>query len=150
MNLCNFQKLFKKLDPSVQRLVAAYIKHNLEGTYDPISRGKALTGDKKGLWRYRWLGQTYLPVMHWFDRGLEGMRGEALKASAWHYRAMVSETIRQFMRMFAADANLGGDPALREKTLAHDETVWGGIFYPWRDRIDDVPLQMTNFMFNVQ
>ena len=49
----DFQKLFKKLDPSVQRLVAAYIKHNLEGTYDPRSRGKALTGDKKGLWRYR-------------------------------------------------------------------------------------------------
>ena len=50
----------------------------------------------KGLWRYRWVGQTYLPVLHWFDRGLEGMRGEAMKASAWHYRAMVSTTIRQF------------------------------------------------------
>ena len=99
----------------------------------------------KGVWRYRWLGQSYLPVMHWFDRGLEGTRGEALRASAWHYRAMVSETIRQFMRMLAADANLGGDPKLREKTLAHDETVWGGIFYPWRDRIDDVPLQMIPY-----
>ena len=29
----------------------------------------------KGLWRYRWMGQAYLPVLHWFDRGLEGMRG---------------------------------------------------------------------------
>ena len=38
----------------------------------------------KGVWRYRWVGQSYLPVMHWFDRGLEGMRGEALRASAWH------------------------------------------------------------------
>ena len=36
----------------------------------------------KGVWRYRWVGQTYLPVLHWFDRGLEGMRGEAMKASA--------------------------------------------------------------------
>ena len=49
----DFQKIFKKLDPSVQRLVAAYIKHNLENTSDPRSRGKALIGDKKGLWRYR-------------------------------------------------------------------------------------------------
>ena len=36
----------------------------------------------KGTWRYRWMGQTYLPVIHWFDRGLQGMRGEALQASA--------------------------------------------------------------------
>ena len=49
----DFQKLFKKLDPSVQRLVASYIKHNLENTNDPRARGKALIGDKKGLWRYR-------------------------------------------------------------------------------------------------
>ena len=47
----------------------------------------------KGVWRYRWVGQTYLPVLHWFDRGLEGLRGEALRASAWHYRAMVNATI---------------------------------------------------------
>ena len=49
----DFQKLFRKLDPSVQKLVAAYIKHNLEDTDDPRARGKALTGDRKGLWRYR-------------------------------------------------------------------------------------------------
>lgn len=29
----------------------------------------------KGCWRYRWMGQTYLPVLHWFDRGMEGLRG---------------------------------------------------------------------------
>ena len=28
----------------------------------------------KGTWRYRWMGQTYLPVIHWFERGLQGMR----------------------------------------------------------------------------
>ena len=49
----DFQKLFRKLDPSVQKLVAAYIKHNLENTDDPREHGKALVGDKKGLWRYR-------------------------------------------------------------------------------------------------
>ncbi|MBQ2309426.1 MAG: 2-hydroxyacyl-CoA dehydratase [Erysipelotrichales bacterium] len=99
----------------------------------------------KGVWRYRWLGQTYLPVMHWYDRGLEGMRGEALRASAWHYRAMTSETIRQFMRMLAADQKTGGSKELYDRTPAHDETVWGGIFYPWRDRMDDVPLQMIPY-----
>ena len=49
----DFQKIFKKLDPSVQKLVASYIKHNLENTDDPRIHGKALVGDKKGLWRYR-------------------------------------------------------------------------------------------------
>ncbi|MBQ3913016.1 MAG: 2-hydroxyacyl-CoA dehydratase [Lachnospiraceae bacterium] len=99
----------------------------------------------KGVWRYRWAGQTYLPVMHWFDRGLEGLRGEALRASAWHYRAMVNETIRQFMRMFSADLKTGGSKELHDKTIAHDETVWGGIFYPYRDQLDDVPLQMIPY-----
>ena len=67
----------------------------------------------KGVWRYRWVGQTYLPVLHWFDRGLEGMRGEAMKGSAWHYRAMVSTTIRQFQRMFAADSTSTPSPITR-------------------------------------
>ena len=100
-----------------------------------------------GVWRYRWVGQTYLTVMHWFDRGMEGMRGEALAASAWHYRAMVNETIRQFQRMFAADTRLHGGEKnkLWYKTIAHDETVSGGIFYPWRDVMDDVPLQMIPY-----
>ncbi len=101
----------------------------------------------KGVWRYRWVGQSYLCVMHWFDRGLEGMRGEALQASAWHYRAMVSETIRQFMRMFAADTKLhnGEKNELWYKTFAHNETVSGSIFYPWRDKFDDVPLEMVPY-----
>ncbi len=49
----DFQKIFKKLDSSVQKLVASYIKHNLENTDNPGNHGKALIGDKKGLWRYR-------------------------------------------------------------------------------------------------
>ena len=49
----DFQKLFKKFDPSVQKLVASYIKHNLESTENPRLHGKALKGDKKGFWRYR-------------------------------------------------------------------------------------------------
>ena len=60
---------------------------------------------------------------------------------------MTSETIRQFMRMFSADANLHGGKhnELWHKTAAHDETVAGAIFYPWRDRMDDVPLQMVPY-----
>jgi len=49
----DFQKIFKKLDSSVQKLVASYIKHNLENTDNPRYHGKVLVGDKKGLWRYR-------------------------------------------------------------------------------------------------
>lgn len=87
----------------------------------------------KGVWRYRWVGQTYLTVMHWFDRGFEGLRGPSLKASAWHYRGMVNATIVQFMRMFSADTKLHGGKKNKvyTHTLGCKETVWGGMFYPW-------------------
>ena len=101
----------------------------------------------KGVWRYRWVGQTYLPVLHWFDRGMEGLRGEALRASPWHYRGMVCETIRQFQRMFAADTKLhdGKKNDLWYHTMAHNETVWGGIFYPWSDKFDNVAMEMIPY-----
>ena len=110
-----------------------------------IMKNGGLVTFAKGVWRYRWVGQSYLPVMHWFDRGLEGVRGEALRASAWHYRAMVNQTIEQFMRMFSADQYTGGSKSLYNRTLAHDETVWGGVFYPYRDQLDDIPLQMIPY-----
>ncbi len=105
----------------------------------------------KGTLRYRWMGQTYLTVMHWFDRGLEGMRGEALRASAWHYRGMVSESIRQMVRMFQSDKKLHGgiEPEKWHKNIAHNETVSGSIFYPWRDVLDDVPLEMIPYFVSV-
>ena len=99
----------------------------------------------KGTMRYRWMGQTYLTVMHWFDRGLEGLKGEALRASAWHYRGMVNASIKQFMTMFSADLTQGGDQKLHDRLIAHDETVWGGVFYPFADQIDHVPLQMIPY-----
>ena len=101
----------------------------------------------KGLWRYRWAGQAYLPVLHWFDRGLEGLRGEALRASAWHYRAMVASTIRQLQHMFAADTRLSGGRknALYKRSIAHNETVWGGVFYPWDGELTSVPLEMIPY-----
>ena len=100
----------------------------------------------KGTWRYRWMGQSYLPVIHWFDRGLEGLRGEALRASGWHYRAMVSAALIQICGMFDRDLNIGGDPAKHDKCMAHDETVWGGIWYAYRDQgVEDIPLQMIPY-----
>ena len=102
----------------------------------------------KGVWRYRWVGQTYLPVLHWFDRGMAGLRGDALKASAWHYRGMVNSTIKQFQRMFVADTRLHGGKQndAYKHTIAHNETVWGGIFYPWRDAgFENVPMEMIPY-----
>ena len=100
----------------------------------------------KGCWRYRWMGQTYLPVLHWFDRGMEGLRGEALRACPLHYRAMTNATIYQFMQMFRNDLNTNKGnkkvQARHDKTIAHDETVWGGIFYPFSKEVENVPLQM--------
>ena len=102
----------------------------------------------KGIWRYRWVGQTYLPVLHWFDRGLEGMRGEALRGSAWHYRAMVNATIYQFMAMFNADTKLHGGKKNDAwyHTMAMKETVWGGMFYGWSDKFKAVSLEMIPYV----
>jgi len=108
---------------------------------------KGLVNFAKGTWRYRWMGQTYLSVMHWFDRGLEGMRGPILRGSAWHYRAMVCETIRQFQEMFASDKNLhGGRESEQWKhNIAHNETVSGSIFYGFHDVLEDIPLEMIPY-----
>ena len=46
-------KQLKKLDKSVLVMIKAWIEKNLVGTSDPRWFGKALTGDKKGWWRYR-------------------------------------------------------------------------------------------------
>lgn len=105
----------------------------------------------KGVMRYRWMGQTYPTVLHWFDRGLEGLRGEALRASAWHYHGLVMGTVVQFMNMFNADANLhhGKHNDAWHHTLAHNETVWGGIFYPWSDRFKNVSMEMCPYFLTV-
>ena len=112
-----------------------------------VQKFGGLVNFAKGVWRYRWVGQTYLPVLHWFDRGMEGLRGEALRASPWHYRGMVCETIRQFQRMFAADTKLHGGKQndLWHHTMAHNETVWGGVFYPWSDKFDNVAMEMIPY-----
>ena len=115
--------------------------------YDVMRYGGLVTFFK-GCWRYRWMGQTYLPVLHWFDRGMEGLRGEALRACPLHYRAMTNATIYQFMQMFSNDLNIQKGKkakARHDKTMAHDETVWGGIFYPFSKEVENIPLQMIPY-----
>ena len=102
----------------------------------------------KGTWRYRWMGQTYLPVMHWFERGLQGLHGEALAASAWHYRAMVSASIQQICNFFNADTRLHGgkeNEAYKHSMFAN-ETTCGTLFYPWMDAgYRYIPMEMIPY-----
>lgn len=45
-------KQLKKLDQYTQRLITSYL-HNLEKLEEPRSKGKALSSNLKGFWRYR-------------------------------------------------------------------------------------------------
>lgn len=43
----------KKLDRQTRALILAWIEKNLIGCTDPRSRGKGLTANRSGQWRYR-------------------------------------------------------------------------------------------------
>ena len=43
----------KKMDSSTSNLIRTWIEKNLMNTENPRIKGKALTGDLKGLWHYR-------------------------------------------------------------------------------------------------
>ena len=43
----------KKMDSSASKLIRTWIEKNLMNTENPRIKGKVLTGDLKGLWRYR-------------------------------------------------------------------------------------------------
>lgn len=45
--------IIKKMDSSTSKLIRTWIEKNLIDTENPRVKGKALTGDLKGLWRYR-------------------------------------------------------------------------------------------------
>ena len=45
-------KQYTKLDKFTQKLIAAYINKNLNGTDNPRRVGKPLKGSLRGLWRY--------------------------------------------------------------------------------------------------
>jgi mRNA interferase RelE/StbE len=46
-------KQLRKLDPPVRTFILAWINKNLVGIGDPRSKGKGLTGNLSGQWRYR-------------------------------------------------------------------------------------------------
>jgi mRNA interferase RelE/StbE len=46
-------KNLRKIDPSIAKMLLAWISKNLEGVDNPRKVGKALRHDKKGAWRYR-------------------------------------------------------------------------------------------------
>ena len=43
----------KKMESSTSKLIRTWIEKNLIDAENPRVKGKALTGDLKGLWRYR-------------------------------------------------------------------------------------------------
>ena len=43
----------KKMDSLTSKIIRNWIEKNLINTENPRIKGKALTGDLKGLWRYR-------------------------------------------------------------------------------------------------
>lgn len=49
----SFEKDFKKLDKSIQRLIHKWIESNLYDCENPRVHGKALTANLNGYWRYR-------------------------------------------------------------------------------------------------
>ena len=49
----DFERQFKKLDRSIQALIAKWIRKHLIDCEDPRATGKALTANLKGYWRYR-------------------------------------------------------------------------------------------------
>ena len=49
----SFLKVLKKLDKQTLLMITSYIDNNLKDTENPRKKGKALTGNLQGLWRYR-------------------------------------------------------------------------------------------------
>ena len=47
-----FDREYKKFDPAIQRRVMAYLEE-IESLDDPRQRGKGLTSNHTGVWRYR-------------------------------------------------------------------------------------------------
>ena len=47
------ERQIAKLDRKVQITIIHYLREHLEQSADPRQHGKALRGEKKGLWRYR-------------------------------------------------------------------------------------------------
>lgn len=58
------RKQLKKMDRFDARILATWIKNNLDGCTDPRASGKALTGNHSGEWRYRVGSYRILALIH--------------------------------------------------------------------------------------
>lgn len=47
------KRQLRKIDKTWQAAILDYLEDEIAPLQDPRSRGKALAGDKRGLWRYR-------------------------------------------------------------------------------------------------
>lgn len=47
------ERQLRRLDRKWQGAILDYLEDEIAGLSDPRSRGKGLTGEKKGIWRYR-------------------------------------------------------------------------------------------------
>ncbi|WP_438477345.1 type II toxin-antitoxin system RelE family toxin [Streptococcus pluranimalium] len=47
------QKQLRKLDKSVASLIVRYLYKNIDGSDNPRDKGKGLTANRAGQWRYR-------------------------------------------------------------------------------------------------
>jgi mRNA interferase RelE/StbE len=47
------RKTFLNLDSMVRRRIASYLQHRVAVLDDPRALGRALKGERRGLWRYR-------------------------------------------------------------------------------------------------
>ena len=54
----------KKMDRFDTRILATWIKNNLDGSLDPRTLGKALTANHSGEWRYRIGSYRILALIH--------------------------------------------------------------------------------------
>ncbi|WP_175956968.1 type II toxin-antitoxin system RelE/ParE family toxin [Schaalia sp. Marseille-Q2122] len=58
------RKQLKKMDRFDARILATWIRDNLEGCLDPHALGKGLTANHSGEWRYRVGSYRILAVIH--------------------------------------------------------------------------------------
>ncbi|PHP52479.1 type II toxin-antitoxin system RelE family toxin [Actinomyces ruminis] len=58
------RKQLKKMDRFDARILATWIKNNLDGCADPCAFGKGLTANRSGEWRYRVGSYRILALIH--------------------------------------------------------------------------------------
>lgn len=58
------RKQLKKMDRFDAKILASWIKNNLDGCADPRALGKGLTANHSGEWRYRVGSYRILAVIH--------------------------------------------------------------------------------------